>query len=117
MKPPFRPLTRPSGLKIELTKSCCAATCLLSPHCDETETTELLLHDCPHYAAKVWSQTEHSLKKDIAKYSRDYIPDLILTPPEFVYKKPHPSTLLHVKDATTRKILILPLQEIKWDII
>jgi hypothetical protein len=75
---------------------------------------ELLLHDCPHYAAKVWSLTEHSLTKDIAKYSWDYIPDLILTPPEFVYNKPHPSILLHVKDATTRKIFILPLQEIKW---
>jgi hypothetical protein len=42
---------------------------------------------------------------------------MVLTPLEIVFNKPHPSILLHVKDATTRKVLILFLQEIKRDII
>jgi hypothetical protein len=34
-----------------------------------------------------------------------------------VYNKAHPSILLHVKDSTNRKTIILLLQEIKQDII
>jgi hypothetical protein len=33
------------------------------------------------------------------------------------FNKPHPSILLHIKDATTQKVLILLLQETKRDII
>ena len=40
-----------------------------------------------------------------------------LTPLEITYNKPHPSILLHVKDGTTRKVLILLLQEVKRDIV
>jgi hypothetical protein len=40
-----------------------------------------------------------------------------LTPLEIIFNKPHPSILLHVPDGTTRKVLILFLQEIKRDII
>jgi hypothetical protein len=42
---------------------------------------------------------------------------MVLTPLEIVFNKSHPSILLHITDATTRKVLILFLQEIKWDII
>jgi hypothetical protein len=42
---------------------------------------------------------------------------MVLTPLEIVFNKPNPSILLHVKDATTPKVLILFLQEIKRDII
>jgi radical SAM superfamily enzyme len=40
-----------------------------------------------------------------------------LTPLEIVFNKPHPSILLHIPDANTRKVLILLLQEIKRDIV
>jgi hypothetical protein len=57
-------------------------------------------------------------KKALLLYIRqDYAPALVLTLLEFVYNKSCPSILLHVKDATNRKILILLLQEIKRDII
>ncbi len=38
-------------------------------------------------------------------------------PLEIVFNKPHPSILLHISDATTQKVLILLLQEIKRDIV
>jgi hypothetical protein len=53
----------------------------------------------------------------VSHHSGDYVPAMVLTPLEIVFNKPHPSTLLHVKDATTWKVLILFLQEIKQDII
>jgi hypothetical protein len=46
-----------------------------------------------------------------------YIPAVVLTPLEIVFNKPHPSILLHIPDATTWKVLVLLLQEIKRDII
>ncbi len=42
---------------------------------------------------------------------------MVLTPLEIVFNKPHPPILLHITDATTWKVLILYLQEIKQDII
>jgi hypothetical protein len=42
---------------------------------------------------------------------------MVLTPLENVFNKPNPSILLHVKDATTLKVLILFLQEMERDII
>ncbi len=42
---------------------------------------------------------------------------MVLTPLEIVINKPHPSILLHIPDATSQKVLILLLQEIKRDII
>jgi hypothetical protein len=55
----------------------------------------------------------------ISRHTGDYIPNMVLTPLEIVFNKPHPSILLHITDATTRKVLILFLsvQEIKRDII
>jgi hypothetical protein len=55
----------------------------------------------------------------ISRHSGDYIsvPGINLTPLETVYNKPHPSILFHIKNGTTRKVLILSLQEVKGDII
>jgi hypothetical protein len=52
----------------------------------------------------------------ISQHSGDYIPNMVLTPLAIVFNKPHPTILLHIKDATTRKVLVLFLQEIKCDI-
>jgi hypothetical protein len=51
----------------------------------------------------------------ISGHMGEYVCNLVLTLLEIVYNKPPPSILLHVKDATTRKILILFLQEMKRD--
>jgi hypothetical protein len=85
--------------------------------CEEIETMEHLLYCCEHYSEKIWDLTGRSLTLALSHYSGEYIPAVILTPLEIVFNKPHPSILLHVKDATTRKVLILLLQEIKRDII
>jgi hypothetical protein len=45
------------------------------------------------------------------------MPNMVLTPLEIVFNKPHPLILLHITDATTQKVLIQFLQEIKWDIV
>jgi hypothetical protein len=57
------------------------------------------------------------LTLSLSRHSGDFIPRIDLTPLEIVFNKPHPSILLHVPDGTTRKVLILFLQEIKRDII
>jgi hypothetical protein len=57
------------------------------------------------------------LTLSLSRHCRDFIPRIDLTPLEIVFNKPHSSVLLHVPDGTTRKILILFLQEIKRDII
>jgi hypothetical protein len=57
-----------------------------------------------------------SMTLAISQHSGDYGPNMVLTPLKIVFNKPHPSILLHVTDATTRKVLILFLQEIKRDI-
>jgi hypothetical protein len=58
-----------------------------------------------------------SLLLAVSRHSGDFIPRIELTPLEIVFNKPHPSILLHFLDGTTRKVLILFLQEIKKDII
>jgi hypothetical protein len=45
------------------------------------------------------------------------ISNIDLTPLEIIYNKPKSSILLHVKDGTTRNVLILFLQEVKQDIV
>jgi hypothetical protein len=85
--------------------------------CEEIETMEHLLYCCEHYSAKIWDLTGRSLTLALSHHSGEYIPAVILTPLEIVFNKPHPSILLHIKDAITRKVLILLLQEIKRDII
>jgi hypothetical protein len=85
--------------------------------CEEVETMEHLLYSCEHYSAKSWDLAEKSLSLAISHHSGEYIPALVLTPLEIAFNKPHPSILLHIPDATTRKVLILLLQEIKRDIV
>ncbi len=97
-------------------KSGCAPDALCY-RCEEVETMEHLLHSCEHYLAKIRDLAGKSMTLVISHHSGDYVPAMVLTPLEIVFNKPHPSILLHVKDATTRKVLILFLQEIKRDII
>jgi hypothetical protein len=78
---------------------------------------EHLLYSCEHYSAKIWDLAGKALTLAVSHHSSDYVPAMVLTPLEIVFNKLHPSILLHVKDATTRKVLILFLQEIKQDII
>jgi hypothetical protein len=85
--------------------------------CEETETMEHLLYCCEHYSAKIWDLAGKLLTLALSHHSGEYIPAVVLTPLEIVFNKPHPSILLHIPDATTRKVLILLLQEIKRDII
>ncbi len=81
--------------------------------CEEVETMEHLLYSCEHYSAKIWDLAGKLLTLAISHHSGEYIPALVLTPLEIVFNKPRPSILLHIPDSTTRKILILLLQEIK----
>jgi hypothetical protein len=90
------------------------ATCF---RCEEVETMEHLLYGCENYSAKVWAMAGKVLTLSLSRHSGDFIPRIDLTPLEIVFNKPHPSILLHVPDGTTKKILILFLQEIKRDII
>ncbi len=78
---------------------------------------EHLLYGCKHYSTKIWEPAGRSLTLAIPRHTGDYIPNMVLTPLELVFNKPHPSVLLHITDATTQKVLILFLQEIKRDII
>jgi hypothetical protein len=89
----------------------------LCSRCEEIEIMEHLLYDCEHYSTKIWELAGKSMTLAISRHTGDYIPNMVLTPLEIVFNKPHPSILLHITDATTRKVLILFLQEIKRDII
>jgi hypothetical protein len=89
------------------------ATCF---RCDEVETMEHLLYGCDNYSAKIWALAGRVLTLSLSRHSGDFIPRIDLTPLEIVFNKPHPSFLLHVPDCTTRKVLILLLQEVKRDI-
>jgi hypothetical protein len=85
--------------------------------CENIETMEHLLYCCEHYSTKVWELLGRSLTLALSHHSGEYIPAVVLTPLEIIFNKPHPSILLHISDTTTRKVLILLLQEIKRDII
>jgi hypothetical protein len=78
---------------------------------------EHLLYCCEHYYGKTWDLAGKSLTLARSHHSGEYIPAVVLTPLEIVFNKPHPSILLHIPDATTRKVLILLLEEIKRDIV
>ncbi len=69
--------------------------------CEEVETMEHLLYSCEHYSAKIWELAGKSMTLAISQHSGDYIPNMVLTPLEIVFNKPHPSILLQVTDATT----------------
>jgi hypothetical protein len=78
---------------------------------------EHLLYGCEKYSAKIWALAGRVLMLAISRHSGDFIPRIELTPLEIIFNKPHPSVHLHVPDGTTRKVLILFLQEVKRDII
>jgi hypothetical protein len=68
------------------------------------------------YSAKIWNLAGGSFTLAISRQSGDYIPNIDLTPLDIVYNKSHLSILIHVKDGTKRKVLILFLflQEVRW---
>jgi hypothetical protein len=79
---------------------------------------EHLLYGCENYSTNIWALVGRVLMLAISRHSSgDFIPRIELTPLEIIFNKPHPSILLHVPDGTTRKVLILFLQEVKRDII
>jgi hypothetical protein len=53
----------------------------------------------------------------IFQQTGDYIPNFVLTSLKIIFKKAHPSILLHIEDASTQKVLIILLPETKRDII
>jgi hypothetical protein len=69
--------------------------------CEEIETMEHLLYGWEHYSTKIWELAGKSMTLAISRHSGDYIPNMVLTPLEIVFNKPHPSILLHITDATT----------------
>jgi hypothetical protein len=73
----------------------------------------ILLYGYENYSADIWHLAGGSLTLAIFKHLGDYISNIDLTPSEIVCNKPHLFTLLHVKYGTTRKVLILFLQEVK----
>jgi hypothetical protein len=58
-----------------------------------------------------------SMILSISQHTADCITNLVLTLLEIVFNKPHPSILLPIKDATSRKVLTFLHQETKCDII
>jgi hypothetical protein len=90
------------------------ATCF---RCDETETMEHLLYGCENYSAK----SGHLLGGYLCLRFRDTLeissPESSLLSWRLSSNKPHPSILRHVPDGTTRKVLILFLEEVKRNII
>jgi hypothetical protein len=91
---------------------CVQVPCVYIPHTASSVTA------CnKHYSAKVWELLGRSLTLALSHHSGEYIPAVVLTPLEIIFNEPHPSILLHISDNTTRKVLILLLQEIKRDII
>jgi hypothetical protein len=70
-----------------------------------------------HYSAKVWALLGRSMTLAISQHTGVYTPSLVIMPLEIVFNKPHPSILIHIKDDTTGKMLILLLQKTKRDII
>jgi hypothetical protein len=90
---------------------------VLCYRCEEVETMEHLLYSCEHYSAKIWDLAGKALILAISHHFGDYVPALVLTLLKIVFNKPHPSILLHITDATTWKVLILFLQEIKRNIV
>jgi hypothetical protein len=78
---------------------------------------EHLLYGCKHYSVKIWDLLGRLMTLAISQHTGDYIPNLVLTPLEIIFNKSHPSILLHIKDASTQKVLIILLPKTKCDII
>jgi hypothetical protein len=85
--------------------------------CPETETMEHLLMECQHYSALVWKETSQLLTKTAAHETQNEVSIINLTPREIIYNAPHPSILLHFKNAQARNTILHYIQETKRDII
>jgi len=85
--------------------------------CPETETMEHLLMECQHYSAIVWKEISQLLTKTAADEVQHEVSTINLTPREIIYNAPHPSILLHFKNAQARQTILHYIQETKRDII
>ena len=86
-------------------------------HCDEVETMEHLLYQCPNYAEALWEEFGLTLTDTISQYSNEYTARIELSPKEIVYYKPHPAILLRLSDKLVRNTVLVLIQEVKRDII
>jgi len=85
--------------------------------CDEVETMEHLLYQCPNYAEVLWEEFGLTLTDTISQYSNEYTARIELSPKEIVYNKPHPAILLRLSDKLVRNTVLVLIQEVKRDII
>ena len=84
--------------------------------CGAPETMEHLLHQCPHYSELVWATLGQAFTGMLSQHQGVYIPRIEFTPLHIIFNKPHPSILIHVKDANTRNGLLQLIQEVKREI-
>ncbi len=83
-------------------------------HSEELEIMEHLLFAYRNYSAKIWALASHALALALSRHARNYsyIPAVILG--HYLQKT---FIFLFIQDGTTRKVLILFLQEARQDII
>jgi hypothetical protein len=85
--------------------------------CDEIETMEHLLYQCPNYAEKLWAEISHILTETTIQYSNEFTARIKLTPKEIIFNKPHPAIMLRIPDKLVRNVILVLIQEIKRDVI
>jgi hypothetical protein len=86
-------------------------------YCGDIETMEHLLYLCPNYSATVWQETSSLFTSLSSHLVGHEVAAIHLTPREIIYNAPHPSLLLHVKDKSLCRSLLLTVQEIKRNLI
>jgi hypothetical protein len=85
--------------------------------CGEIETMEHLLHSCPHYSEPLWAENSTIITELAAQISGNPVARINLTPREIIFNAAPPGLLLHIKDDTSRTIILQHIQETKRDII
>jgi hypothetical protein len=86
-------------------------------YCDEIETMEHLLYDCPNYSSAVWNTFSSLLTDTCSSIKGEPVARLVLTPKEIVFNKPHPSIHLHIQDREICQALIILTQELKRNLV
>ena len=86
-------------------------------YCDEVETMEHLLHDCPHYSSLMWDKVSSLLTDTCSSIKGEPVARMTLTPKEIIFNKPHLSLHLHIKDKEICQALIIFVQELKRNLV
>ncbi len=89
-----------------------SACCL---QCKETETMERFLSGHDNYSAKLWRLAGRLLTLVILSHFGDHVPNIYLSPLEFIHNKLHSSILIHIKDGTMQRVLSCIYK--KWNMI